>query len=127
MSVVRQLIYFSTAAVHQSNEVIAGILEASRPRNRRDGVTGLLVAGGGNRYLQVIEGRVTTIADTIKRIRDDERHRGGEHPGRRTVGQRSFGDWAMAFAESQHCVNSQALKRWRIRCMTPPTGTFVIK
>lgn len=50
-----QIGYFSSATGSQDATVVHGILVAARRANRRDLITGLLVAGGG-RYLQVIEG-----------------------------------------------------------------------
>jgi hypothetical protein len=50
-----QIAYFSTAARVQDAKTVHDILIQSRVNNRRDGITGLLIAGG-NRYMQIIEG-----------------------------------------------------------------------
>jgi hypothetical protein len=93
---MRQLVYFSTAAGHQREETVCEILEVSRRRNLQDSVTGLLVAGG-NRYLQVLEGAHWAIGATLERIQRDVRHLGLSVLIDRTVGERSFPDWSMAF------------------------------
>jgi hypothetical protein len=93
---LRQLVYFSTAAVHQDNGIIQAILEVSRLRNRRDSITGLLVAGG-NRYLQVLEGSHSALDATLGRIKRDARHLGVSVLVDRTVREASFADWSMAF------------------------------
>ncbi|MCY7281392.1 MAG: BLUF domain-containing protein, partial [Sphingomonas bacterium] len=67
---MRQIVYFSTASGRQDAIVTAGILAVARVHNRREGVTGLLVAGG-HRYLQVIEGSSPVIDALITRIRRD--------------------------------------------------------
>ena len=95
---MRQIIYFSTSSSRQDAIVIAGILAASRNRNRLEHVTGLLVAGG-HRYLQVIEGPANTIGATIDRIKRDARHLGVTVLLDRLVGGRNFRGWSMAFQE----------------------------
>ena len=95
---MRQIIYFSTAAVPQSAQTIADLLEVSRRRNGNEGVTGLLIAGG-NRYLQAIEGEDSTVGATMQRIADDERHTGVYILLDRIVSERSFADWSMAFRD----------------------------
>jgi hypothetical protein len=95
---MRQLVYFSTAAVRQSEAIIADILEVSRRRNELEGVTGLLVAGG-HRYLQILEGEDAAIGAVMKRIERDERHLGIHILVDRTIKRRDFDSWTMAFFE----------------------------
>ena len=94
---MRQIVYFSTATGRQDAIVTAGILAISRERNLRDGVTGLLVAGG-HRYLQVIEGQSALIEALITRIRGDERHVGVSVLVDRRIEERSFDGWSMAYS-----------------------------
>ena len=95
---MRQLVYFSTAADRQDAIVVAGIVVTSRENNLRNGVTGLLVAGG-HRYLQVIEGSSGAIGDLVKSLRRDDRHVGMTVLIDRTVDERNFTGWSMAFRE----------------------------
>ncbi|MCY7280420.1 MAG: BLUF domain-containing protein [Sphingomonas bacterium] len=94
-ALVRQIVYFSTASGRQDAIVTAGILAVSRDHNRREGVTGLLVAGG-HRYLQVIEGSSPVIDALITRIRRDDRHVGVTVLVDRRIERRSFEGWSMA-------------------------------
>lgn len=93
---MRQIVYFSTAAERQDTIVVAAILAVSRDKNRRHGISGLLIAGG-HRYLQVIEGEARAVGSLIHAIRADSRHLGVtvmiDHP----VGERSFQNWSMAY------------------------------
>ena len=93
---MRQIAYFSTAAEPQGAELIHAILAASRFNNRRDGITGLLVAGG-NRYLQVIEGEAERVQTLYSTIRGDRRHLAVTTLLNRSIVARCFADWSMAF------------------------------
>ncbi len=95
---MRQIVYFSTASGRQDGVVTAEILAVSRERNRHENVTGLLIADG-NRYLQVVEGSAAVVEATIARIRRDQRHLGMAVLIDRTISERSFAGWSMAFRE----------------------------
>lgn len=98
---MRQIIYFSTAKVVQTNHVIEGILKGARRWNDQAQITGLLVAGG-DRYLQIIEGQSIPLDLTMNRIRNDPQHFRMDVLIDRKIVQRDFGDWSMAFrADSQ--------------------------
>ena len=98
---VRQIIYFSTAAGRQDARTIAEIAAVSRDHNRRDKITGLLVAGG-HRYLQVIEGPTKMANALIERIRRDQRHLGVSVLVERKIDKRSFASWSMIYRKEQH-------------------------
>jgi hypothetical protein len=91
-----QIAYFSTASVPQSAEVLHDILSVARARNARDGISGVLVAGG-NRYLQVIEGPRAKMNALWSAIRADQRHCAVTQLLRHRVSRPSFDKWSMAF------------------------------
>ena len=93
---MRQIVYFSTASGRQDAAVLAEIVAKSRAANLRDGVTGLLVAGG-HRYLQVIEGPDAAIERLALRLRSDDRHLAMSILIDRKVDSRNFDGWSMAF------------------------------
>ncbi len=95
-----QIAYFSTASTPQNAEVLHTILQVARSRNARDGITGLLVAGG-NRYMQVIEGPRLEMEALWASIRADQRHCAVAQLLKRTVLERAFGDWSMAFSREE--------------------------
>jgi hypothetical protein len=76
--------------------MISNILEVSRRRNELEGVTGLLIAGG-NRFLQVIEGRAEAVGAVMTRIENDGRHSGIHVLVDRDTSRRDFDNWFMAF------------------------------
>jgi hypothetical protein len=93
---VRQIAYFSTAAEPQTNELIHNILITARINNRRDEITGLLVAGG-NRYMQIIEGPRGAVSRLYENIQRDRRHLAVTTLVNRTTYKRAFEGWSMAF------------------------------
>ena len=93
---MRQIVYFSTASGRQDAAVLDEIVAKSRAYNLRDGVTGLLVAGG-HRYLQVIEGPEAAIERLAGRLRRDDRHLAMSVLIDRQIDSRSFDGWSMAF------------------------------
>ena len=91
-----QIAYFSTASVPQSPDLLHDILATARIRNAREGIRGVLVAGG-NRYLQVIEGPAPPMNSLWADIRADQRHCAIIELINRQVLQPSFDRWSMAF------------------------------
>ncbi|MDL5513176.1 BLUF domain-containing protein [Arenibacter sp. M-2] len=91
-----QLSYSSRATQEICEEVISGILETSRERNKAIGVTGCLVFHKFS-FVQIIEGEKSHIQSLFRDIRRDKRHRDvtllweGKNSGR------NFGDWNMAY------------------------------
>jgi hypothetical protein len=91
-----QLIYISSARAPVEDALLETILERSRVNNLRAGVTGLLVSGG-RRFLQALEGPEQAVLDTYARIQADPRHFALVLISCRSVEERSFGDWSMAY------------------------------
>ena len=90
------LIYVSAATTPFTRSDLVELLERSRQRNARDGITGLLLHRGGN-FIQVLEGPPETVEAAYRRIAADPRHGGMITLLRRTIPAREFGDWAMGF------------------------------
>jgi hypothetical protein len=94
-----QLVYISTARQPITADLLDQILHASRRNNVRDGVTGLLLAGG-RRFLQALEGPDQAVLDSYARIKADPRHHALVLLTCRAVDERGFGDWSMAFEQA---------------------------
>ena len=98
MAELQRLIYRSTATGTTASLLnVATILAESQRNNDRDGLTGALAAHG-DRYLQVIEGRPSTLDSLLRRLERDNRHRAIEVIDRRDIDRRRFEGWAMAHA-----------------------------
>lgn len=90
-----QLVYISSAR-RVSDAELDDILDQSRSRNRRDEISGFLLFNG-QRFLQVLEGPEAIVERTYARIKRDPRHRAPVILSARSVDQRQFGNWDMAF------------------------------
>jgi len=92
---MRQLVYISS--VRKPGEVDpAVILAQSRRNNARARVTGLLFFNG-KRFLQALEGDDATVDATFARIQADGRHHALVVLSNRSIAEREFGEWAMAY------------------------------
>jgi len=98
MAELQRLIYRSTATGTTASLLnVATILAESQRNNDRDGLTGALAAHG-DRYLQVVEGRPSTLDSLLRRLERDNRHKDIEVIDRRGIDGRRFDGWAMAHA-----------------------------
>ncbi|WP_052730539.1 BLUF domain-containing protein [Sphingomonas sp. SRS2] len=91
---LHQLTYISTARPTLILSDVEQILQASRRRNERDQVTGLLIFDG-KRFLQALEGPIDAVEQTFARIATDPRHRALVKLSSRHVDTREFGNWSM--------------------------------
>jgi hypothetical protein len=93
-----RVVYLSRATHAIDEGALQAILAGSSERNSRDGITGVLCAGRDH-YLQVIEGCVGPVMSLYLRIQADRRHRELTLLSISLVGERLFGQWAMAHIE----------------------------
>lgn len=77
-------------------EAISAILDVSRKKNAKAGITGLLLFNG-TYFLQCLEGSRAAVNETYHRIVRDERHRNPVLLTCEELPQRDFADWDMAF------------------------------
>jgi hypothetical protein len=83
---------------------IMEILRVSRQNNERRDITGMLLYRDGN-FLQVLEGPTAPVDELIARIKQDVRHHGVILMSRRSIQQRQFSEWTMAFRDvSKGCM-----------------------
>lgn len=94
---LEQLLYISTIAP-LGKAGLSSILAAARRNNQANDITGLLMFNG-KRFLQVLEGPIDAVEATFARIDRDPRHRAQVVLARKTVAQREFGDWSMAYRD----------------------------
>jgi hypothetical protein len=91
-----QLLYASNAVNLMSEDELKLLLEQSRQKNRRLGIGGMLVYHEGA-FLQILEGEESQINALFETIRSDKRHDNVTFLGARTVEERTFQSWDMAF------------------------------
>ena len=92
---ILSVIYHSAATSGLSSLDVDEILAASRTRNRRNGVTGMLLLENG-RFLQALEGPEEEVRALMARIEQDPRHEHVRILVEETQAGRRFPDWAMA-------------------------------
>ena len=86
------LTYQSRAVARPSESDLAQLVEQARDRNRKLGVTGMLLYDNG-RYLQTLEGPPDGLSEVWSSIRRDQRHRDIEVLTEHMVSGRLFSDW----------------------------------
>ena len=91
-----QLCYISTARPEVDWDSVDDILAVSRRNNSGARVSGLLLFNG-KRFLQLLEGSASSVEETYARILRDPRHFAVVKLSERTIEEREFGDWEMAF------------------------------
>ena len=96
MSQLCRAIYVSRAVGNAGSSLlsVAEILGVSERNNRRDRLTGVLLAHQGW-FLQALEGSRTDIERLLTRLRSDPRHENIRMLGFDTISERSFADWSM--------------------------------
>lgn len=101
MSKLYSLAYISRNTIKGSigaiEAEIKSILAAAHKNNPALDITGALLYSGGF-FCQVIEGAEEALEDLFENIQQDERHGQVTVLHFEPIGERSFGEWAMAFA-----------------------------
>ena len=98
MSNLIHLIYVSTAMQQFSAEDLLQLLDQSRAKNARLGLTGMLLYTENN-FFQVLEGEPAVVDELFQTISHDERHMKMVTIIREPIAKRSFGEWTMGFAD----------------------------
>ena len=91
-----QLVYVSTASWSMTNGDLNAILDVSRAKNRRLGVTGMLLHIDHG-FLQVLEGPKEAVMEIFSKVERDTRHIGVRVLVQHEVEERLFEGWSMGF------------------------------
>ena len=96
MTQLCRAIYISQAVGNAGSNLlsVAEILGVSERNNRRDRLTGVLLAHDGW-FLQALEGARTDIDRLMTRLHKDPRHTGIRMLGFETIAERAFPQWSM--------------------------------
>ena len=100
-----QLAYASSTRGLLTTDDITKILVGSREKNRKRGITGMLLYKGGN-VLQIIEGDTEEVTALFEVIRKDERHSGVIKLYQKNIDERDFPEWTMGF----HDLNAEGVR-----------------
>lgn len=93
-----QLVYISEAVSTINYSDIRGMLTASRIRNFRNNITGILFYRDGY-FIQLLEGEYTKVHSSLERIKLDPRHKNINILAEMNAKHRFFEEWYMAFID----------------------------
>ena len=93
---MHHIIYLSRATAPFTDAQLENLLLVARSRNAELDVSGLLLYAEAQ-FLQVLEGDEQAIRALYEIIKDDPRHRDIVTYADKSIKQRAFASWAMAF------------------------------
>ncbi len=100
--VLYNIVYCSRATGGMDDAELERIVASARRHNARQGITGLLVFGGGI-FFQWLEGPRDNVTALMLRLRTDRRHENiVELSAEDDAGERIFPDWDMELVTSDH-------------------------
>ena len=102
-----RLVYISQAIVGITDEQVQSILRSSQKNNSANGITGVLVYGGGL-FMQVLEGSEQAVLRLYVKILDDRRHTECRLIHISPAEEQIFKNWSMAV------LNGEPLDHQRI-------------
>ncbi len=103
-----RLLYASRAA-DTSQNAVEGICNSARQHNADNGVTGVLVYGGGM-FMQALEGGREIVSDLYGVIQRDSRHKDVILLHFEEITERRFGGWTMGLVDTSRINPSILLK-----------------
>lgn len=93
-----RLVYLSAAKTLFSKAELLDLLVKAREKNRRLGLTGLLLYKNGD-FLQLLEGEKKAVEELFATIEADPRHTGTTVVIAEECPARLFADWSMGFRD----------------------------
>ena len=96
MKSIFHLAYVSSAVKLFSKHELAELLFQAREKNRKLGITGMLLYKGG-KFMQVLEGEESIVRQLCESIRRDPRHHEMTVLLEENIPVRQFSDWSMGF------------------------------
>lgn len=116
MSLLFRLLYVSSATELFTDDELTALLEQSRERNARDGITGMLLYKEGN-FLQLIEGPEPAVRALHARILKDRRHHKLITVLEESVTDRQCARWSMGFVPEDRLreIDPEAFSPFLIR------------
>jgi hypothetical protein len=94
-----RLVYISQAVVGFANDEVQNILQSSKRNNSANGITGVLVFGGGL-FMQVLEGSEHAVLRLYVKILEDRRHTDCRLIHISPTTEQTFKQWSMAVLDS---------------------------
>lgn len=105
------ILYLSVASGYLDDEELKTILSKSRPKNQKQGITGVLLYGNG-RFIQMLEGERENVEKTFERIKVDRRHLDVTVIAWGNLEKRCFPEWFMGFKAISSYASSDLNGFW---------------
>jgi len=118
MKTMVRLIYASRMASGVVHDDLNDILQTSRKKNEKQGITGALCYSPMG-FLQCLEGSSDIINELYGSILRDDRHVDVTLLSYSEIDQRSFAKWAMAYVRADE-VDSFILRKYCAQCTFEP-------
>ncbi len=109
---------YASRAVEPTQSAIESILSTARQHNQDQGVTGILVYGGGV-FMQALEGGRQVVSDLYGTIQRDARHKDVMLLHYEEILERRFGGWAMGLVDVGR-INASVLLKYSERAVLDP-------
>lgn len=122
---IKQLVYKSKASEFVNRVEIAKLLSTSRTNNDKYDITGILIYYN-DRFLQVIEGPPTDISKLFYNIIIDPRNYDVELLQEKTVFERDFINWSMAFVDIGELENIDVIEVAQLDNITANKGSVML-
>lgn len=101
------LIYVSTATKLIPEQELFELLKQSREKNKRLGITGVLLYKSGN-FAQMLEGEELAVRELYNTICNDERHYDVYTVITDHINERNYADWSVGFVYMNKVAGPQA-------------------
>ena len=94
---LKTIVYSSRQCLEFTEIDLERLLARARAKNRRLGVSGVLLYCKGH-FMQLLEGQEVTVERLFRTIQEDERHEDVKILAKGLISGREFCDWSMAFS-----------------------------
>lgn len=118
-----RLLYISNASPAVSDEQVQDILMSARRKNPANGITGVLIHGGGL-FMQVLEGPEHNVLRQYVKIIDDRRHNDARIIHISPAHARIFEQWSMGEIAGNPLQFQHASQLLALRLEVVPPKTF---
>ena len=98
MSAIRQIVYISQATHAFAQAELDELVKVSQDNNKKYGITGAMLYLE-NSFIQVIEGEDSVVAQLLKNLYADSRHRDIRIVSDSVVPARNFQNWSMGIVQ----------------------------
>jgi hypothetical protein len=113
VSAIRQVVYISQATGTFTESELNDLVEVSRRKNKKHGITGALLYLE-NAFIQVIEGEDAAIGQLLEELHTDIRHQNIAVLSDKLAQARNFQNWSMGIVKAAEADRPEVLEELRL-------------